>query len=333
MFIQTSVEGDDHDMLTATLGTDDNSTTSTATSDNSTTSTAISENSTTSTVTGDNSTTSTVTSDNFTTGTAASDNSTTSTATSENSITSMASEDNLITGAVVRQKDDTYEEQSNNQNMRTVCLIQAVRIPIRHQKMVKVKVIDECSHNEVPIMFESCPDISERQQVLVPSTITYLDGDGQFTLVLENHACQTVYFQPNQELGHVEDVVVCQLDKIHDVDDTVLKTTVNTLLVEPDMENTTANTNEVTNEKWITRLMETLTIHEASILSDQMVLLRKLLEDYSDIFALDATELGSTNLVMHSIDTGDSPPIRQPVRHVPFALYAKMEQLVQDMMK
>jgi len=104
---------------------------------------------------------------------------------------------------------------------------------------VKVKVIDECGHNEVPIMFESCPDISERHQVLVSSTITYLDGDGQFTLVLENHGCQPIYFQLSQELGHVEDVVVCQLDKIHDADNTVLKTTVNTLLVEPDTEKTT----------------------------------------------------------------------------------------------
>ena len=44
----------------------------------------------------------------------------------------MASEDNLTTGAVVHQKDNTNEERSNNQNMGTVCLIQAVRIPARH---------------------------------------------------------------------------------------------------------------------------------------------------------------------------------------------------------
>jgi len=88
----------------------------------------------------------------------------------------------------------------------------------------------------MPIIFESPPDISEKHQVLVPSTTTHLDGDGQFTLVLENHGCQPVYLQPSQELGHVKDVVVCQFDKIHDVDDTMSKTTVNTLLVEPDTE-------------------------------------------------------------------------------------------------
>ena len=58
----------------------------------------------------------------------------------------------------------------------------------------------------------------------------------------------------------------------------------------------------------------------------------QLIEEYSDIFALDATELGCTNLVTHFIDTGNSPPIRQPARHVPFALHSKMEQLVEDML-
>jgi len=63
------------------------------------------------------------------------------------------------------------------------------------------------------------------------------------------------------------------------------------------------------------------------------MLLVNLVEEYSDIFALDVTELGPTNLVTPSIDTGDSPPLCQPARRVPLALHAKMEQLVQDMMK
>ena len=47
---------------------------------------------------------------------------------------------------------------------------------------------------------------------------------------------------------------------------------------------------------------------------------------------MDATELGCTNLVTYSIDIGNSPPIRQPARRVPFALHSKMEQLVEDML-
>jgi len=40
-----------------------------------------------------------------------------------------------------------------------------------------------------------------------------------------------------------------------------------------------------------------------------------------------------TDLITHSIDTGDSPPIRQPLRRIPFAFHNKMEELVQKMLK
>ena len=44
------------------------------------------------------------------------------------------------------------------------------------------------------------------------------------------------------------------------------------------------------------------------------------------------SELGVTDIVSHTIDTGSNPPIRQPVRHTPFALREKMEELIQNMM-
>ena len=65
---------------------------------------------------------------------------------------------------------------------------------------------------------------------------------------------------------------------------------------------------------------------------DETALLRELVEEYSDIFALDSMELGTTELVTHSIDTGDSHPIRQPLRMIPFALQRTMEEMVQKML-
>ena len=51
-------------------------------------------------------------------------------------------------------------------------------------------------------------------------------------------------------------------------------------------------------------------------------------------------QLGSTNVVTHSINTGDNPintgnslPIKQPARHIPFALRRKVEELVDDMLQ
>ena len=41
---------------------------------------------------------------------------------------------------------------------------------------------------------------------------------------------------------------------------------------------------------------------------DQLASLRDLVVEYSDVFALDMSELGLTDLVSHTINTGDNPP-------------------------
>ena len=79
-------------------------------------------------------------------------------------------------------------------------------------------------------------------------------------------------------------------------------------------------------------MFNTLTISESNLTVEQLVMLKSLVAEYSDVFALDMSELGLTDLVSHTISTGDSPPIRQPVRRTPFALREKMEELIRNMM-
>lgn len=45
-----------------------------------------------------------------------------------------------------------------------------------------------------------------------------------------------------------------------------------------------------------------------------------LISLFSDVFALNASELGTTTLVQHVFHTGEHMPIRQPVRRMLFAL-------------
>ncbi len=40
--------------------------------------------------------------------------------------------------------------------------------------------------------------------------------------------------------------------------------------------------------------------------------------NHQDVFVLDNSELGITNIVSHTTDTGDNPPVRQPPRRTPF---------------
>ena len=54
-----------------------------------------------------------------------------------------------------------------------------------------------------------------------------------------------------------------------------------------------------------------------------------LITSFSDIFALDASELGTTTLVQHVIQTGDK---EQPVRRMPFALREDVDRMVEEML-
>ena len=60
--------------------------------------------------------------------------------------------------------------------------------------------------------------------------------------------------------------------------------------------------------------------------------LKLLLASYADVFSLNSGELGTTQLVTHSIDTGTHPHIKQQVRRTPFALRKKVDRLVQEML-
>ncbi|MCG8624354.1 MAG: hypothetical protein MJE68_20465 [Proteobacteria bacterium] len=51
--------------------------------------------------------------------------------------------------------------------------------------------------------------------------------------------------------------------------------------------------------------------------NDEMKQVKELLRESADVFALDDSELGCTDLVRHVIDTGDHSPLRQPPHQTP----------------
>ena len=54
---------------------------------------------------------------------------------------------------------------------------------------------------------------------------------------------------------------------------------------------------------------------------------------YADVFALDLSELGMTDLVTHAIDTEGSVLIKKAARRIPFALRKTVEDKVQNMLE
>ena len=72
---------------------------------------------------------------------------------------------------------------------------------------------------------------------------------------------------------------------------------------------------------------------EEHLTDSQRKQLLQLLECYSDVFANCKDDFGRTNRIQHQIPTGESAPIRQPVRRVPPAKRSETRELLQGMLE
>jgi transposase InsO family protein len=61
--------------------------------------------------------------------------------------------------------------------------------------------------------------------------------------------------------------------------------------------------------------------------------LKNILETFSDVFSVDAFDLGRSSVVTHTIDTGTAPPVRQQLRRHPMAHLPLIDAQIEEMQK
>ena len=59
---------------------------------------------------------------------------------------------------------------------------------------------------------------------------------------------------------------------------------------------------------------------------------KELLRDFKDIIALSGDDLGHTRMLYHHIHTGDTQPIHQHARRLPFHQHSQVRKLLNDML-
>ena len=64
-----------------------------------------------------------------------------------------------------------------------------------------------------------------------------------------------------------------------------------------------------------------------------MTSLKQMILEYSDIFALDDTELGQCNISKHEIVVDDNTPLKDRYRRIPPSMYADVREQLQSMLK
>ena len=105
--------------------------------------------------------------------------------------------------------------------------------------------------------------------------------------------------------------------------------TANSVIIDPTLDRETAEADPavalVTEE-----VLKAVKVNSSGLSPGQLVQMQDLLREYEDIFSLHPSDLGTTDQITHSINTGDHEPIRQPPRRLPFSLRSRIDELVQE---
>ena len=235
-----------------------------------------------------------------------------------------------VEGAVSSPESKAGEEKhhlATTEDRPTVRNLQAIRLPPRHAKFVKVQVDD---NRGFPMSLFSPADASVMEkQLQIQESVVDLGGTDSFVIMVENHSCEPVILQAGDALGTEE--VKPAIDERKGKDETP----------QDDQDSDGSQglipavaqvIHATTPMEKVPSLMEILKIDRTNLTEDQQKQVEQLVEDYQDVFALSPLELGSTSETSHSIDTGSQPPIKQAARRIPFVLRQKIDELTQQML-
>ena len=82
-----------------------------------------------------------------------------------------------------------------------VHLVQPVRLPANHGKLVKVKFKGD--YSATTTLFESAQEDLVRQGLIIEDGLVTPDENGHFILHVQNHNMSSINVTPSQVLGHL----------------------------------------------------------------------------------------------------------------------------------
>ena len=187
-------------------------------------------------------------------------------------------------------------------------------------------------------MFEAEGSLLKDRGVLIETPATQPDSDNCITLTVENHSLESVCLDGGCVLGNLQPVTLLQ-----DTEGEPAETTEQGIVrAFPFVKHQTGSqpTQEVPKQPETMQMAEceealchALQLESVPLRPEEGRQLKEMVLEYADMFALNPSELGTTDMVQHVIDTGDNHPVRQPPRCIPFALRGKVEEMVDDMLQ
>ena len=143
-----------------------------------------------------------------------------------------------------------------------------------------------------------------------PAVVNTTD-DNCITLAVHNSSATTIKVAPGEELYEVQEVEEDKEMRVYSL---------------------SADSRGGDNKR-VMEVLNTISINSTSLQPEQCDKVKALVSQFQQIFAVSPTELGQTEVVRHSIDTGDHSPIKRCARRIPFTLRNVTEKMVEDMLQ
>ena len=209
-------------------------------------------------------------------------------------------------------QEDVFESE-----VATVSLVESVTIPSQKGCMLRARLSTPAPKCK-GLLFEPEHAALEPLGVNAYESVVGVDENGELWLPIENYQGVTARLEAGMHLGTIRETTVVTTSQ------SLSESTSSKSLINPvaAISCTPAR---------VERLCSELEFPLEHLSSDENSQLRALITDFTDIFALDDSELGCTSILKHSIDTGEHPPVKQQPYRTPMVRRGKVSEMVSAM--
>ena len=175
-------------------------------------------------------------------------------------------------------------------------------------------------------VFEAASEHLAKHCLMIGDSAVEPDEKGCISLAIQNHGVVPSHLDEGEIIGHLKAAAIFLVTP-PDAQYSGQEVRINPLHGKEEGEcgkTTSGRLGEIT---------KILQLDSLRLKPEEKSQLVEVLEAFADMFAIREGELGFTDVVRHTIDTGDHPPLRQPPQCIPFALREKVEEMVEQMLE
>jgi hypothetical protein len=208
-----------------------------------------------------------------------------------------------------------------------VYMAERLVVPPESQCIVKAR-LQENSNLSGACVVEAYDELTAKTGILVERALVDVEAGLSVTMTVTNASDKPVLLQLGRTLGSAEEIQ----EVLDSEGDGLVKERCLTV-GQMDSSQFPVGVEETESRILPEHLLKVLEKISPEVTDEERAQLSDLLFDYQDVFAIPGGGLGRNDWVLHEIDTGDSPPIKQAPRRVPYQRQKVIDDEVEKMLE